>query len=331
MLKSLCIPVPLTVRTAVGGWILLAMLAAAGCSPDPLSPELGKLTGPLISSETTMVTAWEYPNNPLTDPTLGNSRVADQIRLGFRIFTETPVEAAGLMHGQMSCNNCHMNGGQRELSLPLIGVAAMFPEFNRRADRLFSLEDRIVGCFYRSQNATGIIDPTELGLALPDDHADTLPGPDSPEVLALSAYLRWLSRGYEPGVAAPWRRKNVIDPANRIPVEQLDPERGEALFMEHCTNCHGEDGQGVQIGTKKAGPQWGPNSWNDGAGAARIYTLAGIIRYAMPYLDPGRLTDEEAQLLARFINSKERPSYPFKDQDYLAVDLPVDSVYYPKP
>ena len=87
----------------------------------------------------------------------------------------------------------------------------------------------------------------------------------------------------------------------------------------------------MQIGTKKAGPQWGPDSWNDGAGAARIYTLAGIIRYSMPYLDPGRLTDEEAQLLARFINSKERPSYPFKDQDYLAVELPVDSVYYPKP
>jgi thiosulfate dehydrogenase len=235
------------------------------------------------------------------------------------------------MHGQMACNNCHMNGGQRELSLPLVGVAAMFPEHNRRADRLFSLEDRIVGCFYRSQNATGIIDLAEAEPANSADHAAKLPAPDSPEVLALSAYLRWLSRGFEPGVAAPWRRKNVIDPANRIPLEELDPARGEELFMQHCTNCHGEDGQGVQIGTKKAGPQWGPNSWNDGAGAARIYTLAGIIRYSMPYLDPGRLTDEEAQLLARFINSQERPSYPFKDEDYLAVELPVDSVYYPKP
>jgi thiosulfate dehydrogenase len=331
MLNSRNTPARFPDRIAVLGWVLLATLGVAGCSPDPLSPSLGKLPGPLISSKTTMVTAWEFPNDPLTDPTLGNSRTADQIRRGFRIFTNTAVEAEGLMHGQMSCNNCHMNGGQRELSLPLVGVAAMFPEFNRRADRLFSLEDRIVGCFYRSQNATGIIEPTLTGSANPDDHAEMLPGPDSPEVLALSAYLRWLSRGFEPGVAAPWRRKNVIDPANRIPVEDLDPARGEELFMEHCTNCHGEEGQGVQIGTKKAGPQWGPDSWNDGAGAARIYTLAGIIRYSMPYLDPGRLTDEEAQLLARFINSKERPSYPFKDQDYLAVELPVDSVYYPKP
>ena len=94
MLKSPNTAVPLAARFPLLGWVLLATLAAAGCSPDPLSPELGKLTGPLISSKTTMVTAWEYPNDPLTDPTLGNSRVADQIRLGFRIFTNTPVEAA---------------------------------------------------------------------------------------------------------------------------------------------------------------------------------------------------------------------------------------------
>ena len=66
---------------------------------------------------------------------------------------------------------------------------------------------------------------------------------------------------------------------------------------------------GRAIGDKKAGPLWGPDSWNDGAGAARVYTLAGIIRYTMPYLDPGSLTDEDAQQLAAFINSKPRPVY----------------------
>ena len=66
-----------------------------------------------------------------------------------------------------------------------------------------------------------------------------------------------------------------------------------------------------------------------GAGAARIYTLAGIIRYAMPYLNPGSLTDEEAQQIAAFINSKPRPAFPHKGQDYLTEKVPVDSVYYP--
>jgi len=42
--------------------------------------------------------------------------------------------------------------------------------------------------------------------------------------------------------------------------------------------------------------------------AARVYTLAGIIRYAMPSLDPGSLTDEEALDVAAFVNGKPRPS-----------------------
>ena len=62
----------------------------------------------------------------------------------------------------------------------------------------------------------------------------------------------------------------------------------------------------------------------------KVYTLAGIIRHMMPYLDPGSLTDEEAQHVAAYINSKPRPAYPFKERDYLTEALPVDSVYYPK-
>ena len=137
-----------------------------------------------------------------------------------------------------------------------------------------------------------------------------------------------------PHMACPWIRgweePRMARPKRHCLVE-LDARKGEALFMEHCTNCHGEDGQGVAIGDKKPGPLWGPDSWNDGAGAARVYTLAGIIRYSMPYLNPGSLTDEEAQQLAAFINSKPRPSYPFKQQDYRTEKLPVDSVYYTRP
>lgn len=44
----------------------------------------------------------------------------------------------------------------------------------------------------------------------------------------------------------------MIAPSNLIPLAQLDPQRGEALFVEKCSNCHGHDGQGVEIGDKKA-------------------------------------------------------------------------------
>jgi thiosulfate dehydrogenase len=305
---------------------LVALVAAgivlSACHGDPLDPALGKLPAPLISQETTMVTAWDIPNNPLEDPTLGRSGLADEIRWGFRIFMDTPGEAPHLSGGTMSCGNCHLNAGQRDRALPLVGAAANFPEYNRRAGRDFIIEDRIVGCFLRSQNSTGILESTPaLGDAV-------LPTPETPEVRALAAYLQWLSRGYAPGENPVWRKQNEIPQANRLPLEELDAALGEALFLENCANCHGEDGQGVQIGTKKAGPLWGPNSWNDGAGAARIYTLAGVIRHMMPYMEPGKLTDEEAQHVSAFINSKERPVYPFKELDYRTEPMPVDGVYY---
>jgi thiosulfate dehydrogenase len=127
-----------------------------------------------------------------------------------------------------------------------------------------------------------------------------------------------------------WRGQNAIEAKALIPLEKLVPAKGAAIYTEKCVACHGADGQGILIGDRRPAPLWGPHSWNDGAGAARVYTLAGIIRYTMPYVAPGTLTDEEAQLLARYINSKPRPAYPFKDRDYRVDPLPRDAVYYRK-
>jgi thiosulfate dehydrogenase len=298
--------------------VALAGMVAMACSELPgRRPPAPAAAGPLIPARTTMVTAWEFPKNPLTDPGLDDSRLSTEIKWGFRIFTNTPGETPQFTPGKMSCNNCHLNGGQREKSLPLVGVAGMFPEYNRRSGRLFTLNDRIVDCFLRSQNATG---------AHPD--GEDLPSQTTKEVLAVAAYLTWLSKGYQVGTNPPWRGQNTIPAAALIPVAKLDPAKGEAIFLERCTTCHGRDGQGVFVGDKRPGPLWGADSWNDGAGAARIYTLAGIIRYSMPYLNPGSLTDEDAQHLSAFINSKPRPVFPFKGGDYRTEKVPADGVYY---
>jgi thiosulfate dehydrogenase len=272
---------------------------------------------PLVPSSTTMVTAWQVPRNPLDDPTLDTSPLAKQIRWGFQIFTDTPRQAPGFTGGTVSCANCHLNAGQRERALPIVGVAAVFPEYNARASRLISLADRVVDCFLRSENATG-------------SKSGTLPTTTSPEVLALSAYVTWLSSGQPVGANPPWRGQNAIAPGHLMAINKLDRERGHSIYTERCTSCHGPDGQGVQIGDKKAGPLWGPASWNDGAGASRVYTLAGIIRYSMPYLDPGSLSDEDAQHVAAFITSQPRPVYPHKDLDYATATVPRDAVYYAK-
>jgi len=283
-----------------------------------------ELKGPLVPASVTMVSAWDVPDNPLTDPMLDGSPEGEQVRWGYRLFMRTPTETPRLTPSGLSCGNCHLNAGQRELALPLVGSAGMFPEYNRRAARDFTLEDRIVGCFFRSMNATD----GAQGEAGELPNGRVTPAPDLDEIGALAAYIRWVSRDHANGENPPWRKQNRIPPAALVPLDQLDPQRGESLFIEHCVPCHGEDGQGIQIGDKKAGPLWGPLSWNDGAGAARIYTLAGMIRYMMPYLNPGVLSDEEAQQIAAFITSKPRPAYPYKDQDYQIEPRPIDAVYY---
>src|SRR5215467_10511222 len=241
----------MTLRVYALGLTVAGWMGFAACSrvPDPpvSRPSPYVMSGPLVSSRTTMVTAWFIPKNPLTDPSLDKSTLSNEIRWGFRIFTDTPHEAPQFAPGKMSCNNCHLNGGQRELSLPLVGLAGMFPEYNKRSGRLYSLGDRIVDCFLRSENATGVSEKN-------------LPATSSKEVLALSAYITWLAEGAIVGKNPTWRGRNTIASSNLIPIEELDQRRGEALFMEHCTNCHGEDGQGIAIADKKAGPLWGPDS-----------------------------------------------------------------------
>lgn len=275
------------------------------------------MSGPLISARATITTAWVFPRNPLTDTTLDNSKLSQEIRTGFKIFTDTPKEAPNFAPGRMSCNNCHLNGGQRERSLPLVNVAGMFPEYNRRSGRLFSLDDRIVDCFLRSEAAASVAAP-----------AAALPSPNSKEVLAVAAYLTWLAKGAEIGRNPAWRGQNTIPADHQTPVGQIDVAKGEDIYRAKCQSCHGPEGQGVMIGDKRAGPLWGSDSWNDGAGAARVYTLAGIVRYSMPFLDPGSLSDDEALAVAAFIDSKPRPEYTGKDADYRSDKLPPDAVYY---
>jgi thiosulfate dehydrogenase len=290
--------------------LALGLLFHAGCTADSRQPQ-----STLVPATTTMVTAWDVPRNPLADTALDHSPMAESIRAGYAIFIDTPRRAPRFAPGKIACSNCHLNAGQRDRALPIVGIAGMFPEPNARAGRIISLPDRIVDCFNRSENAAG-------------SAAAEPPTASTTEVLQVAAYIAWLSNGFAVGHAPPWRNHNAIPAEHLVAVDALDRHAGQAIFSAQCASCHGADGQGVQIGDKTPGPLWGPDSWNDGAGAARVYTLAGIIRYSMPYLNPGSLSDEEAQQVAAFITSQPRPVYPFKERDYPSGKIPPDAVYY---
>jgi thiosulfate dehydrogenase len=279
---------------------------------------------PLVPASAGFSQVLDRVKDPARDPLPADPKLAELVKRGYDIFTHTPENAPRLVGNTMSCRNCHLNAGQKEAAVPLVGVAAAYPEYNKRVARLFSLEDRITACFMRSLNSANR--KPKAGV-LRHENGEPYPGTGDPEVLAVAAYLTWISEGYPLHGKLRWRGKNHIAEENLIPVEQLDPLQGKALFEEKCIACHGADGQGVDIGEFRAGPLWGKNSWNEGASAARVHDLAGLFRWSMPYLNPGSLTDEEAQLIAAYINSHDRPGFPGTTSDYLEQKVPDDAVY----
>lgn len=326
LLLSSCAPAkPARVDTPSGGSASAPKPADASPGTQPRKAETAQ-EARLIPARDGISRAREYPRHPDRDLLPKDAKLAEQIKLGFRIFTETGRYAPKYVSNQLTCQNCHLNAGQREGALPLVGIANLFPEYNKRAGRLFSLEDRIVGCFLRSMNGANAPGPGERH---ENSASEIAPSPRSPEVLAVSAYLTWLSQGLPSGEKPAWRGRNKISDEEKIPVSDLDPRRGRELYEAKCAACHGRDGAGVQLPNGlKPGPLWGAASWNDGAGMARVYTLAGYIRYAMPYDAPGSLTAEEAQQIAAYIDAHDRPAFAHKDRDYTVEKLPKDAVYY---
>jgi len=57
-------------------------------------------------------------------------------------------------------------------------------------------------------------------------------------------------------------------------------------------------------------PLWGPESYNWGAGMARVNPAAGFIKANMPFGQGNSLSDQQAWDVAAFIDSQERPKDP---------------------
>jgi thiosulfate dehydrogenase len=107
-------------------------------------------------------------------------------------------------------------------------------------------------------------------------------------------------------------------------------ERGRARYGDLCSGCHGLDGQGYRerrepLPYDYVPPVWGPRSYDDVAGLARVYTLAGFLRHGMPRDEPGTLDPRDAQEIAAFVDGQPRPSWP--DKKAWDGTSPPDAVY----
>ncbi len=206
----------------------------------------------------------------------------ESVLLGMHIFEETPRYAPNYVGNQLSCGSCHLAGGTMSYGIALVGAPSWFPMYSDRAKRDITLEDRIQECVTRSENGT------------PLPHGGR-------EVTALISYMTWISQQAAAEGVTPVRGVDA-----KIPTLQGDATRGEAIYRQQCSGCHGADGAGV-IGVLPA--LWGPGSYNNGAGMNNPKKMAAFVLHNMPQNNPGKLTPQEAWDVSAYVASKPHPQY----------------------
>ena len=224
---------------------------------------------------------------------------AASVSRGHALLTATRDSLPQHVGNALRCTSCHLNDGRKLDGLPWLGVIARYPQYRSRNDAVSTIEDRINDCFERSLNGTPV--PA-----------------DSRDMRDMVTYMASL-----PGAASARDGVGTADAA--LPtMKPLAPDtrRGARLFASTCVACHGDHGQG----TTAAPPLWGPESYNIGAGMARVHTAAAFIRHNMPLGNP-TLTDQQALDVAAYVNSRPRPDFPGKEHDWPRGDAPPDVPY----
>jgi thiosulfate dehydrogenase len=205
------------------------------------------------------------------------------VAYGYDLFTKTRTVMAPYITAQMACEACHINAGRKPHGGSLLGIYAQFPQWNERSHRFIALQDRIAECFLYSMNGR-------------------TPAYTSREMIALTAYIAFLSRGAKVGTGFSGQGLATIKP-DHAP----DPQAGRAIYAQQCSACHAADGGGHGASFP---PLWGPASFNTGAGMHRISTMAEFVRYNMPFgAKPNTLSAQQAYDVSAYILSNERPRF----------------------
>jgi thiosulfate dehydrogenase len=241
--------------------------------------------------------------NPPSPIDIPGGPLGDAVRLGLRIVNNPQSEVKAYVGNGLTCSNCHLDAGRTAFAAPLVGLTGVFPEYRARRGRVESLEERINDCFVRSMN----------GKPLPQD---------SSEMIGLLAYIAWLSRDVPTGVDVQGRGfREIAAPS------PPDTARGKALYGAKCAACHGANGEGVvgALNLYVFPPLWDAQSFNDGAGMARISVAASFVQAKMPLGNAGTLTAQEAYDIAAYFTAQPRPVFAAKARDWPQGDKPGDA------
>jgi len=258
--------------------------------------------------------------------TIHDDEQGELVKYGYALVTDTyrmlgrQADDNGKYHvgNQLSCTNCHQNEGTKTYGLSWVGVSKAYPKYRGREDKVQGLKKRVNGCFQRSMN----------GIPLPEDGR---------EMNAIIAYLDWLS------AETPKEKAVLGNIAFNPPSRAADLERGAMQYAVFCQSCHGSNGAGFKstslsetdVNDYITPAVWGDGSYNNGAGANRLLTLAPFLQSNMPlgtgWQHPALSTDD-AYDVAAYVDSMPRPQMANLEKDYPKLSKkPVDCPYPPYP
>jgi thiosulfate dehydrogenase len=218
---------------------------------------------------------------PTLEPMPGGAEGA-LISYGRDLIRHTPQLAGKYIKAGMSCEACHLGAGTQIHAGSFRGIYANFPQYNKRAKHFITLQDRLAECFLYSMNGTP-------------------PALSSHEMIALTAYIAYLSKGAPVGTG--FAGQGLV---NFTPDHAPSVKAGRSVYQQRCSVCHGAGGQG----NAAYPPLWGPKSFNGGAGMHRITTMSAFVRYNMPFgSPPNTLSKQEAYDVSAFVLSHPRPAF----------------------
>ncbi len=203
---------------------------------------------------------------------------------------------------KMNCTNCHQEGGLKPFSFNLETSFRNYPQYRAREGKVLSLAERRNNCIMHLHLG---IKPLPL---------------DSKEMIGILSYLKWISDSSHVNNNTPGVKNERL----AFPNVAASAMRGEQLYAENCTRCHGPQGQGMMeydSSTYIYPPLWGLKAYQPGSSMHRVIKLAEWLVGNMPFdkatHDKPFLTPQQAFDLAAFINDDSIHQRPFvKEFDY---------------
>jgi thiosulfate dehydrogenase len=202
----------------------------------------------------------------------------------------------------LACRHCHQNVGDKQDtegnrlkgSLHLGTSWVMADMYDRFTGLLLPFELRQMQCYINSSNGYK-------------------PNINDDVIRDVTAYARFLAAALDLKIGNHYDEQGIDEiAASHTDKQGDDYVRGEALYKQKCSACHGPQAFGLEVNGHLVGPALaGPNAWNMQSRNYFHYVstiLPGFICRNMPLGQENTLTNQECRDIAYYISNLPRPA-----------------------